>query len=305
MPASRFRVHLALLTVSVCFGLHYYWGKEVLRAFPVPGWPLAWSAIRVSCAAAVLMAWAVAAGRWRLPRRDLLKLAGLSGLGIVLNQACFIEGLTLTTPTQAALINTSIPVLTLLAARLLGQEALGWRKAAGIALALSGAAVLLLPKAAAEAGGAHAGNALILANACSFSLFLVLSRPLMKRTDALAATAWVFAFGALGLDLVAAPSLLRLPLGEIPHRGWAFGGLIILFATVLTYVLNSWALRRVEASTVAAYIYLQPLLAAACEAAFLGGRFGPSMVLAGALVFAGVALGTSRPVERRCPAATG
>ncbi len=297
VPSSRWRVHLVLLTVSICFGLHYYWGKEVLASFDDPGWPMAWSALRVSAAAGLLLALAVFRGNWRLPGPDLLKLAGLSALGIVLNQACFIEGLQRTTPTQAALINTSIPVLTLLAARLMGQETLGWRKAAGIVLAIAGASVLLLPKVSAEAGGASTerwGNALVLANACSFSLFLVLSRPLLRRTDALAATAWIFVFGAIGLDLLAGPALMRISLGQVPHRAWAFGILIIVFATVLTYALNSWALRRVEASTVAAYIYLQPLIAGVCEALFLGGRFGLSMAVSGALVFTGVALGTAR-----------
>lgn len=292
-------MHLSLLAVSVCFGLHYFWGKKLLGALPQASWPLAWAAIRVAAAGIILGAVALAAGRWRVPARDLPKLAGLACLGVVFNQVFFVIGLRDTTPTQSALVNTSIPVVTLLLACLLRHEKLGWRKALGIALALAGVGTLLLPRAHAEGAAWQRGNALVFANAVSFSLFLALSRPLMKRTDAVAATAWLFAFGAVFTNLAMLPFWKGLPLRAVAPGIWGYGAAIILFATVVTYLLNSWALRRAPASTVAVYIYVQPLIAAVTSALWLGERLAWGVGAAAALIFGGVALGTLRPGSQK------
>ena len=162
-PPASWRVHLALLTVSLCFGMHYFWGKVVVCALPQQAWPLGWCAIRATGAAVVMGGIALGLGRWRLPFKDLPKVAGLACCGIIVNQILFITGLRQTTPTQAALINTTIPVATLAFSCLLGQEALTWRKILGIALALGGAGCLLVPRAAGE--DLHwRGNALCFAN---------------------------------------------------------------------------------------------------------------------------------------------
>jgi drug/metabolite transporter (DMT)-like permease len=271
--------------------MHYYWGKVLVHALPQPAWPLAWAAIRATAAAGVMGAAALALGRWRLPARDLPKVAGLACFGIVVNQVLFITGLKYTTPTQSALINTVIPVATLALSCLLGHEKATWRKSAGIALALGGAAWLLVPRATGEE--LHwRGNALCFANAISFSLFLALSRPFMRRSESVAATAWLFVFGAVGIDLVACRGLGGLPLGTVPPRIWVWGTCIVLLCTVLPFFLNNWALRRAPASTVAASIYLQPLIAASTSAAWLGERLGWGVGIAALLIFGGVALGT-------------
>ena len=210
MPSSAWRVHATLATVALFFGLSYYWTKELVQALPDPAWPLAWCAVRVTTSAALLAGIALVLGRWRLPRATVLKLAGLAVFGVVLNQICFIVGMRHTTPTQSALINLAIPVATLAFSRILGHERLGWRKVVGIGLALSGVASLLLPRAAGEVPH-WKGNALTFVNAISFAVFLTLSRPLMRgkgsATDPIAATAWVFLFGTLGIDAVGFGSL--------------------------------------------------------------------------------------------------
>ncbi len=301
---APWRIHLALLTVSLAFGMHYYWGKVVVHALPQQAWPLGWAAIRAAAAALVMGAIALALGRWRLPVRDLPKVAGLACFGVVTNQVLFITGLKYTTPTQSALINTTIPVATLALSRLLGHEALSWRKTLGIALALAGAGWLLVPRAAGE--DLHwRGNALCFANAISFSMFLALSRPFMRRSDAVAATAWLFLFGAVGIGLAAFRAFPGLSLGAVPPRIWAYGASIVLFGTVLTFFLNNWALRQAPASMVAAYIYLQPLVAAATSWAWLGERLGWGVGIATILIFSGVALGTLIPERRRAPRGDG
>jgi drug/metabolite transporter (DMT)-like permease len=55
-------------------------------------------------------------------------------------------------------------------------------------------------------------------------------------------------------------------------------------------LLNAWALARVKPSTVAVYIYLQPLIGFLMAVVFLNEPLGPTFVLAAVLIFAGVFL---------------
>ena len=77
-----------------------------------------------------------------------------------------------------------------------------------------------------------------------------------------------------------------------------FRSLLILYiglgATASPYLLNAWALARVNPSTVAVYIYLQPLIGFLLAVIFLGERIDLKFVLAAAFVFAGVFLVTRR-----------
>ena len=277
----------ALVAVQALFGLHYLAAKIVLESIP----PRAWASIRVGAAALVLFSVAAALRRpIRFDRRDLARLALYALFGVAINQVCFIEGLHRTTPTHSALINTTIPIGTLAFAALLGRESLDRAKLAAIALSLAGVLLVIRPVLGAGPQATLAGDLLTIVNAMSYSAFLVLSRRLLARSDPLAATAVLMGFGALGILAVSWPALLALRPTSIPGSAWLLGALIVIFATVVTYFLNYWALARVESSFVALFIYLQPILAAALSALVLGEKPAPHVYAGGALVFAGVAV---------------
>jgi drug/metabolite transporter (DMT)-like permease len=295
--AATPRVTAALILVQVLFGIHYYAAKVVLLEIP----PRAWAFVRVAAAALLLLPLAVAfAGRRSLPRgADLARLAGLSVFGVVINQLCFVEGLSRTTPSHSSLINCSIPVLTLVLAMLFRQERAAPRKLFSITLALAGVLALLRIDEAVW-DPMTVGDLLTVVNATSFSLFLVLSRPVLARLDAFVATGLLFAFGAVVMLPVSFSSVATVDPGALswPVLGWAV--YIVLGATVLAYSLNYAALRRVESSMVALFIFLQPLLAAALDIWLLDGRWTGRLAVSGTLILAGVAMallgGKRRPV---------
>ena len=99
-------VYGALVLVQVFFGVHYLVAKVVLREMP----PAVWALIRVSSAAALLLAAVPLLGK-RLPREPgvLGRLALYAVLGVVINQWCFVEGLSRTTPGHASILMAAIP----------------------------------------------------------------------------------------------------------------------------------------------------------------------------------------------------
>jgi drug/metabolite transporter (DMT)-like permease len=134
------------------------------------------------------------------------------------------------------------------------------------------------------------GDLLTLANGASFSLYLVMSRRAMRRMDPLGATAVILGFGALGVSAVGAPALAHVPVATLPVRFWMLMGYAVVFATVVCYALNAYALSHTDSSMVALFIYLQPPIATALSMSFLGERPDLRFWIAAAGVFVGVGL---------------
>jgi drug/metabolite transporter (DMT)-like permease len=163
-----------------------------------------------------------------------------------------------------------------------------------VVLSLGGVLFLLLSTGLELGGGTLVGDLLCLANATSFSIFLVLSRPIVQGLSPWVSTPIVFACGAVGVGLYGAPAVGELDWSAVPTQVWWVGAGLVLGPTVGAYFLNYWALARVESSRVALFIYLQFLLAAPLSAWLLDERLTWRLIPAAVLVFGGVAL-SSRP----------
>ena len=287
IACSPLGIIAALVAVQILFGTHYVAAKEVVEIVP----PRLWAAFRVTGASALLLA-LLALRRQPLPRgrSTLARFAGLAVLGVVVNQIFFVEGLSRTTPVNSALINSTIPVLTLLFAVAARHERATAARVGGITLGLAGIAVLLRLEAFDPGDTLIRGNLLTVVNAASFSAFLVSSRRTLQRVPTLPATCLLFLLGSIPTVALALPELGRFEPGAVDPRVWWLAAYIVVFPTVGAYLLNYWALRRAPSSFVALFIYLQPVVAAILS--FLAGRGtpGPRDLLAFLLVAIGIAV---------------
>ncbi len=293
--AGAARVRAALLTVQLLFGVHYLASKVIVGALD----PAAWAALRAVSALAILAVLTVA-GRRRLPRgRDGWYLAGCALLGVTLNQILFLEGLSRTTPAHSALICSTIPLFALAGAVLLRQERPTRRKVLGLFVGMAGVAVLLEADRFSPDASYLAGDLLTLANAASYGLYVALSGRVMARHDSLGATTVVFAWGAFGILLYGAGALWRAPLASLSPQTYGLMVYAVVGATVVTYALNLWALKHTQASRVALYVILQPVVATVLAVLLLDEPVTPRLLVAGALVLAGLALREGRRATQR------
>jgi drug/metabolite transporter (DMT)-like permease len=289
--------HAALLAVQFFFSTlpiaaKYY----VLPFLPSAGLVL----LRVAGGAAILLALARFGGRRQsIERKDMARLALYAVLGVAINQLLFIEGLSRTTAINAQVIATTIPAFTLMFAAALGLERLGVTRILGIAIAAAGAIFLVGVDRMQFSPETTIGNAMIAANALAYALYLVLSKPILKKYGTITVMAWVFFFGTLFVAPFGATSLATSGAIEtMPASAWAGLAFIILLPTVGSYVLNAWALKRSAPSVVAAYVYLQPLITGALAVALQGEAVDPRAIPSAALVFLGVALTTRAPARK-------
>ena len=281
--------HLALIMVQIMFGTWPLVGKVVLRSISSTGLV----AIRVAGAAiALALVQKIAKQRRNISRKDLGWLALCSVLGVVLNQLLYLKGLSLTTVINSTLLATTIPVFTLLVGVVIGYDRLSWRKVVGIGTAGLGVVYLVDPFRSEFSHSTTLGNLLNVANSLSYGAYIVLSKDLVKRHGALNVLTWMFIMGCLITTPLGAVALARTPIFGLGWEVWVGLIYIILVPTVGAYYLNAWALARVEPSTVATYIYLQPVIAFALAPLILGEALSARTGLACLLICAGVAIVT-------------
>ena len=308
------RVHLGLLVAQLCLGGFHVVGKAVLTELP----PLALAALRVGFAAPLMASLAWRHARLLPARRDLPMLALLGLLGVFGNQVLFVLGLQRTTAINCSILMPTMPVFAVLAGAAFGIERVGARRLVGVALSVAGALVLANPvhllagtglgialgiaqgggpggaggTAAGGSGGAPGsvalGNAMLIGNCICWACFLVLQRPILRRLPWRTVIAWSFVLGTVPTMVLGWPQLAALRFRAVPPLAWLGVVYIVLFATVVAYAISTWAVRRSSPALVAAYSTLQPVVATALAATFLGERLGWTEGAGFALIAAGL-----------------
>jgi len=294
--------HLALIAVQVLFATWPIVGKIALRTVP----SVALVGFRVAGAALTLLILGRLSGTLQtIETGDWPLLIVSSMLGLVLNQLLFTKGLSLTTAINATLLSTTIPVFTLLVGVVLGTDRATLRRLLGIALAAAGVLYLIGPGRAQFSSATRIGDLLIVSNSLCYGAYIAVSKDLMKRYNALSVITWIFVAGCVVTVPAGAVSLAHISLGSISWRVWLAILYIIVLPTAGAYYLNGWALARVPPSTVAVYVYLQPLIAFVVAPIILGESLSVHAVVASLLIFAGVLVVTRRRLSNQATVLAG
>jgi drug/metabolite transporter (DMT)-like permease len=218
----------------------------------------------------------------------------LSFFGVTLNQFLFISGLALTKASNTSLLAVTIPIFALTVGSVLGIEKLRSLAIFGIIAAAIGVVLLIDPRNASFSSETTLGDVLIIFNSLSYGIYVVVSKDVITRNGALKSIAWVFIFASLICVPIGFYSLSAVEISAVSPAIWLLLLYIALVATLLPYLLNAWALARVNPSVVAVYIYLQPLIGFFTAVVFLGEKVTWWTIFAAALIFSGVFLVTRR-----------
>ena len=288
--SRNFRPHLALIAVQILFGAWPILGKVVLRSISVTSLV---TCRLVGAAIAFALLQRQLKPLLKMRRSDFALLVLCAICGVVGNQLLFVKALSLTTVINAALLTTTIPVITLFISILFGSDNWSLKRVLGIVLAGTGVVYLINPLRAQLTAETTLGNLLLLSNALLYAFYTVISKRLLERYGALNVVTWIFLVSAVMIAPLGLYSFGNENVAAISWTVWLLIGVIILLPTVGAYYLNAWALTQVSPGTVATYIYLQPLIAFGFAPWFLGEQWSYRTSIATLLIFAGVALVTS------------
>lgn len=289
--ASDLKPHLALLSVQALFGSLPVIAKVVLPVIPA----ISLVGFRVGITALVLFVVQLCRRRvWLQYREDYVKLAILSLFGVTFNQLLFIGGLSLTKASNTSLLAVTIPIFTLVVSAIAGTERLRAAKVFGILLAAAGIVFLIDPRNASFSSQTTLGDLMIVVNSLSYGIFVATSKETITRNGAFRSMMWIFIFSSIVCVPLGFWSMSGVDAASVSGGVWLLVLYIAVVATAGPYLLNAYALSKVNPSVVAVYIYLQPVIGFVLAVAFLNERLDFKFAIAAILVFAGVYLTTKR-----------
>lgn len=279
-----------LLAGQICFASLPVVGRLAVGHIPPAGIVI----VRTLGGALVFTLIAWRRGTLKLQRGDVPFIVLCAVLGNVINQEMFIHGLARTTATNAVVLGSTIPVFTALAAIILGREPARIRRLTGMAIALGGVAALVGAEELSMSSEHLTGSVMVLINALSYGVYLVVVRPLAQRYDPIALLAFMFIAGGPLVAPFGIHAFHEAPALVIDD--YLFLAFLIAVPTVGAYAFVQTALKRAESSLVAAYIYLQPVFVAFGAMLILDEEVGLRTAICGVVVLFGVWLAArSRP----------
>jgi drug/metabolite transporter (DMT)-like permease len=185
---------------------------------------------------------------------------------------------------------TSSPIIVLITAFFILHERISRQKLIGIALGATGAIMLIGLSGFSFNSETFLGNMLIILNALSFSLYMVLVKPMLMRYKAMTIIKWIFFFAAFAVIPFGFNELTLVEWTTLPYQVWLALAFIILGVTWLVYLLNNWSLKFVSPSLVTSYIYVQPVFSTIIAVIFRGDELRWEEAAYALLIFFGVYL---------------
>jgi len=287
--------HIYLFVANLIYAINYTFAKDVMPNFIQPS---GFILLRVTGAVTLFLIFYFLFVNERVEKKDIIRLAICGVFGVAINQLLFFEGLNLTTPINAAIIMTINPVLVIIMSALILFEKINLRKGVGIALGLVGASTLILNGGSVSGNTNYTlGNMFVFGNAASYGLYLVLVKPMMQKYHPMTVMFYVFGFGFLYVLPFGYTELIAVDWHNFPPIIIWEVLFVVICTTVFAYLLNSSALKLLNASTVSIYIYLQPVLAT-IFAIFRGADTIDEMKIVSAIIiFVGVYLVSVRSLK--------
>ncbi len=250
--------HAALMLLNILYGANHLLAKGVMPAHLSSN---AFIFLRVSVTTVFFVFLYFIFVREKVKRQDIFLLAICGFFGVALNQLFFFSGLELTSAMNAGIIMTSTPIIVVVMAYFILKEPITKLKVIGILLGAIGA-VQLITLGRIPSFDSPLGDLYILINAASFSLYLVLVKPLMSKYKPMTVITFNFIFGSIFVLLYppVLTDVFQTNFFVIPSNVWWKIGFVVFGATCLTYLLNIFALKHVSPSVSGSYIYTQPIL---------------------------------------------
>jgi len=280
-----------MLLVGLLYGTNYSIVKIITPEYILP---FGLIVIRVAIAAACFWLIGLSVNEKINWRADWVRIVLCAFFGVGINMLFFFKGVSLTTAINGSIIMTLTPVMVFVTSLILLKEKVTLLKVLGLAVGFLGAFLIIYSPGTGISLGNWKGDVLILLNAMSYGVYLVLVKPLMTRYTPITVAKWIFFFGFLLVLPVGWNEFTQIEWQALTAKVYFSMAFVIIGVTVIVYVLNIWALKKVNPSTVGVYIYVQPVFATLIASTFFGEILSIRHLIAALLVFAGVWLVVKR-----------
>ncbi len=286
MNSKIIKAHLALLLAGCMWGLMAPVGKMAMEAGVTS---LSLTSMRMVGAAICFWIASFFAPGEKINKRDFILLFFAGLLGIVFNQGMFIFGLSLTSPIDATIITTSLPIITLILAAIFLKEPASLMKITGVIMGVIGALILILGnRNSTDVSGSIGGDILCLLAQTSFACYLTIFKGLISRYHIFTLMKWMFTFASICFMPLSIRDLSAMTSQSFFPEVWLEVGYVVIFGTFFAYILILVGQKTLRPTIVSMYNYVQPIVGTIVSVLLGIGTFGWVKAVASALIFAGV-----------------
>lgn len=287
---------LAATIVSIIYGMTFTIAKDVMPQYIDA---FGFIAIRVGGTMALFWMVSIAINAFKkspaekIDPSDYKRIIAAAFFGVALNMLTFFKGLSLTSPISAAVIMVSTPMIVMVLSAILVKEKMKKRMIFGLLLGLLGTALLILyGKSIGNLKQAGLGNFLVLVNAISYGYYLIIVKKLMHKYQAFTFVKWIYLAGFLMVLPFGWEEFQSVQWIAVPSEMYWKIGFVVFCSTFLTYLLNLLSMKELSPTTVAVFIYLQPLFASIFAIGLGKDELNGIKIISSALIFSGVYLVT-------------
>jgi drug/metabolite transporter (DMT)-like permease len=273
---------LVSVFVTLVFSGHYLAAKEILTTVPA----LSLAAARGIVGGLVLLVIFWPPIKAHIAPTKILALCTVAAVGFCCNQLLLLAGLQKTTPADAALISSTIPIVASILAVFLRIDSIDKRRFLGIVIGLLTICWYLLHLFVVDLTAHAHGNLLVFANVFLFCGALVIVKKFLKEVPAEVVATGMLLLGGIGLLAAGGQPLDLVSFARKDANSFAIIFFEVIVTTAIAYTLNLWVLKRLSIATTTVFNYLQPPFTAILAWAFLGSE--PTWALA--LAFLGITI---------------
>ncbi|MEC8830955.1 MAG: DMT family transporter [Bacteroidota bacterium] len=250
---------LAAIGATVIYGINHTVAKGVM-----PGHVKPFGFIFLRVAGAAILFWSISflGPKERLEKPDWGRIFICAILGMSINMLSFFKGLQLSTPINSAVLVTITPIIVVVISALFLKERITINKGLGVFLGFVGAVGLILfgAELRQDAPNIPLGNFLFIVNATSYGAYLVVVKKLIEKYHPFTLMKWLFTIAFLINLPITLPEVLEIEWSTMPFWAYASVAFVVIGTTFLTYLFNVFALTQLKASSVGAFVYMQPLV---------------------------------------------
>lgn len=281
-------IYSVLIFIQILFGLNFSASKIIVEQMD----PIVWSNLRFFFAGIGMLILCLVFRRKhpKVDKKFLTSVIPLSILGMALGQGLFLIGLQHTTSINSAILITLIPIMTLIIVVLRRQESLTLPKLIGFLCAFMGIVFIRDFTQFSFSASNVLGDFYVLCAAFCFSLYLSFGKKFFQTYDNMWSTTWMFFISSALMGLINFSEIQTINVDSFDNLFIYSALFSIIGATLLTYLLNNWSLKRVPSANVALFIYLQPVVAAVIGYLFLEEELSLRMLFSGGFIFIGVCI---------------
>lgn len=276
--------HVFALTANILWGLMAPIGKSALTEFS----PLSVTTFRMVGAAACFWLLSLFCKREQVDHRDMLKIFFASLFALVFNQGVYIFGLSLTSPIDASIVTTTLPIVTMIVAAVYLKEPVTNKKVLGIFVGAMGALTLILSSQGAAGGGNIMGDLLCLAAQISFSIYLTVFKGLSQKYSPVTLNKWMFVYASICYIPFSYHDVAAIQWSGISTAALLQVSYVVIGGSFVAYICIMTAQRLMRPTVVSMYNYMQPIVASTAAILLGMGAFDLEKGIAIALVFLGV-----------------